>query len=110
MAGLSLTFWPNPVYRNHPAEKRWYFSAAVREVAAQPVHVMQYRGEWYDLDGRLLDTKEERLDLHLGPLQHLSYADLWVTSAITQFRYRLMLIGRDAQQRAVSTEGVLLCQ
>jgi hypothetical protein len=43
-------------------------------------------------------------------LQHLSYADLWVTSAITQFRYRLMLIGRNAQQQAVSTEGVLLCQ
>ena len=41
--------------------------------------------EWYDLDGRLLDTKEERLDLHLGRPQHLSYADLWVTSAITQF-------------------------
>jgi hypothetical protein len=110
VAGLSVTFWPNPVYRNHPAEKRWYFSVAVREVAAQPVHVMQYRGEWYDLDGRLLDTKEERLDMRLGPLQHLSYADLWVTSAITQFRYRLMLMGRDAQQREVSTEGVLLCQ
>src|SRR5215510_1558715 len=107
VAGLSLTFWPNPVYRNHPAEKRWYFSVAIREVAAQSVHVMQYRGEWYDLDGQLLDTKEERLGMRLGPLQHLSYADLWVTSAITQFRYRLMLIGCDAQQREVSTEGVL---
>jgi uncharacterized protein YcfL len=83
---------------------------ALREVAARPVHVLHYRGEWYDLDGRLLDTKEERLDIHLEPLQHLSYADLWVTSAITQFRYRLLLRGRDAQQREVSTEGVLLCQ
>ena len=110
MAGLSLTFWPNPVYRNHPAEKRWYFSVAIREVAAQPVHVMQYRGEWYDMDGRLLDTKEEQLDMRLGPLQHLSYADLWVTSAVTHFRYRLILIGRDTHGRAVSAEGVLLCQ
>jgi uncharacterized protein YcfL len=98
------------VYRNHPAEKRWYFSVAIREVAAQPVHVVQYRGEWYDLEGRLLDTKEERLDLHLGPLQHRSYADLWVTGAITKFRYRLVLTGCDAQQRAVSAEGVLVCQ
>ena len=65
VAGLSLTFWPNPVYRNHPAEKRWYFSVAVREMAAQPVHVMQYQGEWYDMDGRLLDTKAERLDMRL---------------------------------------------
>ena len=110
MAGLSLTFWPNPVYRNHPAEKRWYFSVAVREVAAQPVHVMQYRGEWYAMDGRLLDTKEERLDMRLGPLQHLSYADLWVTSALTHFRYRLILTGRDTQNREVSAEAVLLCQ
>jgi hypothetical protein len=110
VAGLSLTFWPNPVYRNHPAEKRWYFSVAVREVAAQPVHVMQYRGEWYDMDGRLLDMKEERLDMRLGPLQHLSYADLWVTSAITHFRYRLILTGRDTHNREVSAEGMLLCQ
>ena len=110
MAGLSLTFWPNPVYRNHPAEKRWYFSVAVREVAAQPVQVMQYRGEWYDMDGRLLDTKEETFDMHLAPLQHISYADLWVTSAITHFRYRLILLGRDAHNREVSAEGVLLCQ
>ena len=110
VAGLSLTFWPNPVYRNHPAEKRWYFSVAVREVAAQPVHVMRYRGEWYDMDGRLLDTKEDRLDMRLGPLQHLSYADLWVTSAITHFRYRLILTGRDTHNREVSAEGMLLCQ
>ena len=110
MAGLSLTFWPNPVYRNHPAEKRWYFSVAVREVAAQPVQVMQYRGEWYDMDGRLLDTKEETLDMHLAPLQHISYADLWVTSAITHFRYRLILLGRDAHNREVSADGILLCQ
>ena len=110
MAGLSLTFWPNPVYRNHPAEKRWYVSVAVREVAAQPVQVMRYRGEWYDMDGRLLDTKEETLDMRLAPFQHISYADLWVTSAITHFRYRLILLGRDPHHREVSAEGVLVCQ
>jgi hypothetical protein len=110
VAGLSLTFWPNPVYRNHPAEKRWYFSVAVREVAAQPVQIGRYRGEWYDMDGRLLDAKEDTLDMRLGPLQHTSYADLWVTSAITHFRYRLVILGRDAQNHEVSAEGMLLCQ
>jgi uncharacterized protein YcfL len=98
------------VYRNHPAEKRWYFSVAVREVAAQPVQIVQYRGEWYDMAGRLLDTKEEALDLCLAPLQHMTYADLWVTSAMPHFRYRLRIIGRDAQHREVSAEGTLLCQ
>ena len=110
MAGLSVTFWPNPVYRNHPAEKRWYFSVAVREVAAQPVQVVRYRGEWYDMDGRLLDTKEDALDMRLAPLQHISYGDLWVTSAIPHFRYRLIILGRDAHNREVSAEGMLLCQ
>jgi len=110
VARLSLTFWPNPVYRNHPAEKRWYFSVAIRETAAQPVHVRQYRSEWYDMEGRLLDTKEERLDMRLGPLQHLCYVDLGVTRAITHFRCLLMLIGQGAPAREVSAEGVLLCQ
>jgi len=110
VAGLSLTFWPNPVYRNHVAEKRWYFSVAVREVAAQPVQVVRYVGEWYDMGGRLLDTKEDTLDMRLGPLQHISYADLWVTSAITHFRYRLRILGRDTHNREVSAEGMLLCQ
>ena len=110
MAGLSLTFWPNPVYRNHPAEKRWYFSVTMREIAAQPVQVVRYRSAWYDMAGRLLDTKEDTLDIPLAPLQHISYADLWLTSAIPRFRYRLIVIGRDAQSREVSTEGTLLCQ
>ena len=110
VAGLSLTFWPNPVYRNHPAEKRWYFSVAMREIAAQPVQVVRYRGEWYDMAGRLLDTKEDTLDVRLAPLQHISYADLWITSAIPHFRYRLIVIGRDAQNREVSAAGALLCQ
>jgi uncharacterized protein YcfL len=98
------------VYRNHPAEKRWYFSVAVREVAAQPVQVVRYRGEWYDMDGRLLDTKEDALDMRLAPLQHISYGDLWVTSATPHFRYRLIILGRDARNREVSAEGMLLCQ
>jgi len=83
---------------------------AVREVAAQPVQVVRYRGEWYDMDGRLLDTKEETLDMRLAPLQHISYGDLWVTSATPHFRYRLIILGRDAHNREVSAEGMLLCQ
>jgi hypothetical protein len=60
--------------------------------------------------GRLLDTKEDALDMRLAPLQHIAYADLWVTSAIPHFRYRLIVSGRDTQNREVSAEGTLLCQ
>jgi hypothetical protein len=110
MAGLSLTFWPNPVYRNHTAEMRWYFHAALQEVSARQVQVYHYRGEWYDMAGHLLDSKEETLDIRLAPLQHLSYPDLWVSSATPCFRYRLVVVGRDAQGQEVSAEGVLWCQ
>jgi hypothetical protein len=109
VAGLNLTFWPNPVYRNHTGEMRWYFNVAVQEIAAKRVHVQRYRGEWYDPDGRLQDTTEGDLDMLLTPLQHLSFADLWVTSAIPCFRYRLILLGRDEQGQEVRGEESLVC-
>jgi hypothetical protein len=110
MAGLSMTFWPNPVCRNHTGERRWYFNVAVRETGARHVHLIRYRGEWYDPEGRLRDSKEDRLDIHLGPLQHTSYSDLWVTSAIPCFRYRLMVYGQNEEAQGVSAEAVLQCQ
>ena len=110
MAGLSLTCWPNPVYRNHTGEMRWYFNVVMREVESKSVHVLRYRGEWYDMEGHLLDKKEEALDIPLGPLQHSAYPDLWITSAIPQFRYRLIVVGRDAQGQEVSAEDILVCQ
>lgn len=110
MAGLTLTFWPNPVYRNHSAETRWYFNVVLREVEAQHVQVLRYHGEWYDIAGRRLDHKEEPLNIRLTPLQHISYPDLWVTSAIPQFRYQLTVVGRDTQGREVTGDGMLLCQ
>lgn len=110
MAGLSMIFWPNPVYRNHPGEMRWYFNIAVHELGAKRVHLLRYRGEWYDMAGRLLESKEERLDMHLEPLQHLSYPDLWVTSATPRFRYRLMVLGRAEDGQEVRGEAELLCQ
>ncbi|GIX47490.1 MAG: hypothetical protein KatS3mg131_1701 [Candidatus Tectimicrobiota bacterium] len=109
MAGLRLTVWPNPVGRTHGNEQRWYFHASVREESARHVHLYRYRGEWYDTEGRLRATKEEALDIHLAPLQCLAYADLWVTSALPRFRYRLLLFGRDEQGKEVQAEAVLQC-
>ena len=80
--GLTMTFWPNPVYRNHAGELRWYFHVSVRQEGTQRVHVWRYRGEWYDMETNLQETKEDRFDLHLVPYQHVSYPDLWVTSAV----------------------------
>jgi hypothetical protein len=105
-----MTFWPNPVRRNHAGEKRWYFNVAVREEGAKRVRLHRYRGEWYDTAGRLRESKEEPLDIQLAPRQHISYADLWVTSALERFHYRLIVYGRDEHGHEVSAEAVLVCQ
>jgi hypothetical protein len=110
MAGLSLTFWPNPVYRNHTGEMRWYFNVGVHELGAKCVHLQRYLGEWYDMDGHLQARKEDGLKVQLAPLQHISYPDLWVTSALPRFRYRLAIIGRTEDGQEVSGEAELLCQ
>ena len=107
---LSMTFWPNPVYRNHTAERRWYFHIAVRQEGAKSVHIWRYRGEWYGMDNQLQDTKEDRLDMHLAAHQHVSYPDQWVSSGLSPFRYRLILYGREEGGQDVQTEAVLVCQ
>ena len=110
MAGLTLTFWPNPVYRNHTGEMRWYFNVAVQDITGRRVHVRRYRGEWYDPDGRLQESTEGEVDMQFTPLQHMAFADLWVTSAIAHFRYRLIVLGYDEQGQEVHGEGSLVCQ
>lgn len=106
---LSMTFWPNPVYRNHMAETRWYFHISVWQEGAKGVHVWRYRGEWYDRDNQLQDAKEDRLDMHLAANQHLSYPDQWVSSGLHPFRYRLILYGREEDGQDVQSEAVLIC-
>jgi hypothetical protein len=110
VAGLSMTFWPNPVYRTHTGDMRWYFHVALGELAAKRVHLRRYRGEWYDMAGRLQESKEEPLDIHLNPLQHVSYPDLWVTSALPSFRYRMLVLGQTDDGQEVSAEAELLCR
>ena len=105
-----MTFWPNPVYRNHPGEMRWYFHVALGELAAKRVHLLRYRGEWYDMAGRLQESKEESLDIQLNPLQHVSYPDLWVTSVLPSFRYRMVVVGRTHDGQEVSAEAELVCR
>ncbi len=107
---LTMTFWPNPVYRNHTGEMRWYFHVSVRQDGAKRIHIWRYRGEWYDMENRLQDTKGDDLDMRLGPYQHTSYSDLWVTSAIHPFRYRLVLFGREEDGHEVQGEALLVCQ
>lgn len=107
---LTMTFWPNPVRRNHTGEMRWYFNVALRAEGARRVRLYQYRGEWYDADGRLKDVKEASLDIELVAQQPLSYPDLWVSSAIPQFSYRMVVFGRDDKDQDVRAEAVLRCE
>jgi hypothetical protein len=72
--------------------------------------VWRYRGEWYDLTDHLHETKEDCLDLHLAPNQHISYPDLWVSSTVCPFRYRLIIFGREDDGEEVCAEATLVCQ
>ena len=110
MSVLSLTFWPNPVCRNHTGEMRWYFNVALRAQGAGRVRLYRYRGEWYDRAGQFQDSKEGALDIELVADKPLSYADLWVSSAIPQFTYRLSVFGRDDNGREVQAESTLQCE
>ena len=110
MSELSMTFWPNPVIRNHAGEMRWYFNVGLRADHNSTVHLYRYRGEWFDVDGRLQDSKEEPIDIVLHARQPVSYPDLWVTSAIPEFRYKLTVFGRDNMQWEGQVGAILLCQ
>ena len=110
MPELSITFWPNPVCRNHTGEMRWYFNIALRAQGARCVRLYRYRGEWYDTQGHLKEAKEEALDIELIAQQPISYPDLWVSSAIPHFRYRMIVFGRDENGQEVNAEAVLDCQ
>ena len=110
MSELSMTFWPNPVIRNHTGEIRWYFNVGLRVDHSSTVHLYRYRGEWFDMSGRLQDSKEEPLDIDLQPRKPVSYPDLWVSSAIAEFRYQLTVFGRDSMQRKMQVGATLLCQ
>lgn len=110
MSELSMTFWPNPVLRNHRGEMRWYVNVGLRVEGGAPVHLYRYRGEWFDMAGGLQGVKEEPLNIELQPRQAVSYPDLWVTSALAEFRYHLTVFGRDRYQREVHADAVLLCR
>jgi hypothetical protein len=89
---------------------RWYFNVALRTEGMGQVRLYRYRGEWYDRDGTLQDSKDDGLDILLTPRQLVSYPDLWVTSALPQFTYRMTIFGRDAHGRDVHAVAVLHCQ
>ena len=110
MPELSMTFWPNPVIRNHTGEMRWYFNVGLRVDHSSTVHLYRYRAEWFDMDGRLRDSKEAPLDIDLQPRQPVSYPDLWVSSAIPEFRYQLTVFGRDGMQWRGQFGAILLCR
>lgn len=110
MSDLSMTFWPNPVLRTHAGEMRWYFNVGLRVEHGSPVRLYRYRGAWFDMAGRLQEVKEEPIDIALQPRKPVSYPDLWVTSALSEFRYQLTVFGRDLDQREVRGDATLLCQ
>ncbi|RMF92754.1 MAG: hypothetical protein D6736_02880 [Nitrospinota bacterium] len=109
-APLHIILWPNPTYRNRADQGKWFFSVALRETRGSRVQVQRYRAEWITEDGQVFDRLENRLDLSLPPFEQVNFSELWVSSPLNRFRYRLTLFGTDAQGQAFVVQGELSCR
>jgi hypothetical protein len=106
---LRITLWPNPVYRNQREDQKWFFNASLQEGKGRGVQIQRYRAEWIADNGRLYDFLEDSLDIFLSPFEQVNFPDLWVSSNLLTFTYRLVLFGVDATGEAFSVCGELLC-
>ena len=107
---LHITLWPNPTYRNRYDQERWFFSAALRETRGGTVQVQRYRAEWVTENDHVFDCLEHRFELVIRPFEQVNFSDLWVSSPLKRFRYRLILFGTDARGQAFVTQGELVCR
>lgn len=106
---LRMILWPNPVYRNQAEAEKWFFSVSLQEKKGIGVQIQRYRAEWIDGEGRIHDYLEDRLDVVLAPFEQANFPDLWVSSPLPKFIYRLILFGVDRQGKAFQVSEDLLC-
>jgi hypothetical protein len=108
-ARLLLSFSPNPVYRNHPSDTKWYFDAVVQELNGVGVTLQHLQAQWLTEQGQVQDQMEEAINIVIRPCEHALFPELWVSSALTRFTYRLVLTGLDEAGHPVKVEGELAC-
>ncbi|HXH10873.1 MAG TPA: hypothetical protein VNP04_14060 [Alphaproteobacteria bacterium] len=108
-AKLLLSFSPNPVYRNHQSDTKWYFDVVVQEISGMGVTLQHLQAQWLTEQGQVHDQLEEAINIVIQPGEQALFPELWVSSALTRFRYRLVLTGRDEAGHPVQVEGELAC-
>jgi hypothetical protein len=108
-AKLLLSFSPNPVYRNHQSDTKWYFDVVVQEINGMGVTLQHLQAQWLTEQGQVHDQLEEAINIVIQPREQALFPELWVSSALPCFRYRLVLTGRDEAGHPVQVEGELAC-
>jgi hypothetical protein len=106
---LLLSFSPNPVYRNHQSDTKWYFDVYLHEMNGVGATLQHLRAQWIGEQGHVQDEMEEAVNIVIRPREQALFPELWVSSALTRFIYRLQLTGRDETGHTVRVESDLAC-
>ena len=106
---LTLSFSPNPVYRNHQSDTKWYFDVYVQELNGIGATLQHLQAQWITEQGQVQDQMEEGVNIVIRPREQGVPPELWVSSALARFTYRLRLSGLDETGQPVMVEGDLAC-
>jgi hypothetical protein len=58
-----VSFSPNPVYRNHPSDRRWYLDAYLQELNGVGATLQRRKTLWITEQGQVQDQMEESVDI-----------------------------------------------
>jgi hypothetical protein len=108
-ARLIVSFSPNPVYRNHHSNTKWYFDVYLQELNGVGATLQHLKTLWITEQGHVQDQMEESVNIVIGPREQALFRELWVSSALPRFTYRVCLTGFDETGHPVRVEGDLAC-
>ena len=109
-AQLVLSFSPNPVYRNHRSDTKWYFDVLLQELNGSGVTLQRLQALWITEQGQVQDQLEEPVSIAIRPHEQALFPELWVSSSLRRFTYRMLLTGFDDAGHPVGVEGDLCCR
>jgi hypothetical protein len=106
---IARSFSPNPVYRNHQSDTKWYFDVSLQELNGVGATLQHLQALWLTEQGQVQDQVEEPVNIVIRPRDQALFPDLWVSSALARFICRVSPTGLDAAGQPVTVEGDLAC-
>ena len=109
-AQLVLSFSPNPVYRNHHSDTKWYFDVLLQELNGIGATLQHLQAQWMTKQGQVQDQLEQSINIVIRPHEQALFPELWVSSSLTHFTYRVLLSGVDDAGHSLRVGGDLRCR